>query len=286
MMRLGCHVGMAGPDFVLGSVREALGYGANALMLYTGAPQNTRRVPVEQLKIPEAVALWTGQGYRMEDIVVHMPYLINLANTVKPETRESGMQLLGSELDRSRAIGARYAVLHPGAAVGGDPEAALAAVAGALNAVLPAHPGVMVCLETMAGKGSEVGRSLEQLRQILDLLDDPDAVGICLDTCHLSDGGYDVGDADGLLRQFDAVLGLEKLKVVHLNDSKNERGSRKDRHTNIGAGTIGFAPLYRFAHDPRLDDKPVILETPYVDQQPPYQKEIRMLRSGTFEPWD
>ena len=279
MIRLGSHVSMNAPDYILGSVNEALEYSANALMLYTGAPQNSRRVPVDKLKITEGRAKWLEKGMRMDDFIIHLPYIINLANTLKPETYQLGKEVLDSELTRAEAIGARYTVLHPGSSLTGDVELSLKQVAEGLNEVLARHDNVVVCLETMAGKGSEVGMTFEQIRYIIDLVDRKELMGVCLDTCHINDAGYDLTKFDDVLAEFDRVIGLERLKVVHVNDSKNEKGARKDRHANIGEGTIGLDTLARIVHHPLLDDKPLILETPYVGGQAPYKREIEMLRN-------
>ncbi len=283
-MILGCHVRMNAPDYVLGSVQEALDYGANALMLYTGAPQNTKRVPTEKLKIGEGLDLLKENGIAPERIIVHAPYLINPANSVKPEVAELAVEFLQSEIKRTAAIGGSYIVLHPGSYTTTDLETGIKTVIEQLNRITDIPEGIIICLETMAGKGSEVGSHPEELAQIIEGLHSPEHYGICLDTCHMNDAGYDISDFDGILDRIDSVLGLEKLKVIHLNDSKNPCGARKDRHENIGFGTIGFDNLYAVAMNKRTEGIAKILETPYVDGEPPYKQEIAMLRSGTFDP--
>lgn len=282
-MILGCHVQMKAPLYVEGSVKEALSYGANALMIYTGAPQNTRRTDTEKLHISEAQALMKENRIPMENLIVHAPYIINPANSVKPEVGELAVQFLDSEAQRTKAIGARYMVLHPGSYTTTDLETGIHTAIAHLNEVeIPEE--VTICLETMAGKGSEIGFTFEQLAEILSGLKQPERYGVCLDTCHINDAGYDVTDFDKVLDSFDHIIGLDRLHVIHLNDSKNERGARKDRHANIGTGTIGFDVLEAIAANARTASVPKILETPYINKKPPYQIEIDMLQSGKYDP--
>jgi deoxyribonuclease-4 len=275
---LGCHLDMTSPDYLVGAVKTAIQYGATTFMIYTGAPQNSIRKPIEAMHIEEGVTLLRQAGMDPRKIVVHAPYIINLGNTVKPETFAIGIEFLVRELQRVEAMGFSMLVLHPGAHVGMGSQAALDQIVKGLNTVL-AQDGtsVKIALETMAGKGSEVGITFEEIRYILDHCEYADRLGVCLDTCHISDAGYDVHDVEGVLHTFDTVIGLNRLLVVHINDSKNERGARKDRHENLGYGTIGFPTLAAFVHHPRLVDIPKILETPWVNEQPPYRLEIAML---------
>ncbi|MBE6115949.1 MAG: deoxyribonuclease IV [Erysipelotrichaceae bacterium] len=282
MLKIGSHVSMSGPDYILGSVNEALAYKANALMLYTGAPQNSFRIPVERLKIEEGISKWKESGCDVSDIIIHCPYIINLANTLKPETFESGKEVLRREIDRTMAIGARYMVLHPGSSLTGDVDESLKQVADGLNEIIREDDSVVICLETMAGKGSEVGRTFEQIKTIIDNVSLKDKMGVCLDTCHIHDAGYDLNDFDSVLKQFDEIIGLKSLYVVHVNDSKNVKGAHKDRHANIGYGEIGFAALNKVVHHPLLDNIPMILETPYINSQSPYGYEIENFRNGEF----
>ena len=282
-MILGCHVKMTSPLFVEGSVREALSYGANALMLYTGAPQNTKRRPVSEMHIPEAKALMAENGIPMEHMIIHAPYLINPANSVRPEVMELAKEFLASELQRTAEIGAVNLVLHPGSYTVTDPETGIRACIETLNGLHEMPENTVICLETMAGKGSEIGRTFEELAEILEHLDQKEKYGVCLDTCHINDAGYDVSDFDGVLDEFDRIIGLKLLRVIHLNDSKNIRGARKDRHANLGCGTIGFENLLKAAQNSRVQHIAKILETPYVGDNPPYAKEIAMLRSGIYE---
>lgn len=275
MIKLGSHVSMAKPDYLLGSVNEALSYNANAMMIYTGAPQNSFRAPIEELKIEEATKLWLEKGYSMDDIIVHAPYIINLANTTKPETFEMGKEVLRNELIRSSAIGAKYLVLHPGSSLKDTLENGIDKVVEALNDVLKENFEIKVCLETMAGKGSEIGYRFEHLAQIISRVNYP--LGVCFDTCHTWDSGYDLSNLDLVLKEFDEIIGLDKMHVIHVNDSKNQLGARKDRHANIGQGNIGFKILSEVVHHPLLKGKTMILETPYIDGKAPYKAEIEEL---------
>lgn len=283
-MILGCHVQMKAPDFVEGSVKEALSYKADALMLYTGAPQNTKRRPVEEMHVSQARALMEENGIPMERMIIHAPYIINPANSVKPEVSELAVEFLEKELQRTAAIGAKYMVLHPGSYTTADLETGIATAIRRLNAVGDYPENTVVCLETMAGKGSEIGFRFEQIAQILEGVSHPEHFGVCFDTCHTSDAGYDLRDFDAVLDEFDHVIGLSRLHVIHLNDSKNAMGARKDRHANIGQGTLGFDLLRSIAANERIRDIPLILETPYIGGRPPYGEEIAMLRSGVYTP--
>ncbi|MBQ4252548.1 MAG: deoxyribonuclease IV [Erysipelotrichaceae bacterium] len=276
-MKLGSHVSMNAPEYVLGSVKEALSYKANTFMIYTGAPQNSFRAPLEKLKVTEGDELWQNNGYDLKDIVIHCPYIINLANTLKPETYEMGKEVLKKEILRTRHIGARYMVLHPGSSLTGDVEESLKQVTDGLNEVLKDEEDIIICLETMAGKGSEVGRTFEQIRFMIDRVEKKDLIGVCMDTCHVNDAGYDLTDFDAVLADFNRVIGLDYLKVMHINDSKNPIGAHKDRHANIGEGTIGLETLQKVIHHPLLDNIPQILETPFVGGQAPYKEEIAKL---------
>ena len=282
---IGSHVGMNGPDYYLGSVKEAIGYGATTFMFYTGAPQNSYRKPLEELKIPEGRALLKEQGFDENTIVVHAPYIINAANKNRPDLLDLSIKTIISELRRSAAFGAKILVLHPGNHLGLGPEEGIKALAESLDQVF-AEDGtdVKIAIETMAGKGSEIGTCFEDVKKILDTCHYPERLGVCLDTCHVHDAGYDVNDPDELLAEFDRIISLNRLLVVHLNDSKNIRGAHKDRHENLGYGEIGFEALCKLANHPLLKKIPKILETPYINEKAPYSDEIRMLREEKFEP--
>jgi len=288
MLRLGSHVSMKAPEMLLGSAKDAVSYGANTFMVYTGAPQNTRRKPIDELNIPAAHSLMAAHD--LKQIVVHAPYIINLGNTKKPGYFEFATDFLAAEIARAEAIGATQLTLHPGAHIGAGADAAIAQIVKGLNAVIQPTQKIQIALETMAGKGTEVGRSFEELAQMIDGVTYNEKLSVTFDTCHTSDAGYNIkDDFDGVLNEFDHVIGIDRLKVIHLNDSKNPQGAHKDRHTNIGMGTIGFDALNKVAHHPQLADISKILETPYVGedkkhQVAPYKYEIAMLRAGKFNP--
>ncbi|MDX8292057.1 deoxyribonuclease IV [Metabacillus indicus] len=288
MLKIGSHVSMSGKKMLLAASEEAASYGANTFMIYTGAPQNTRRKKIEDLNIAAGLAHMKEHG--ISDIVVHAPYIINVGNTTNPATFELGVQFLRSEIDRSHALGAKQIVLHPGAHVGAGADIGIKKIIEGLNEVLVKEENVQIALETMAGKGSECGRSFDELAQIIDGVTHNEHLSVCFDTCHTHDAGYDlINDFDGVLKEFDSIIGLDRLKVLHINDSKNPAGARKDRHENIGFGHIGFEALNRIVHHPELSDVPKILETPYVgedkkDKKPPYRFEIEMLRNQEYNP--
>lgn len=283
-IKLGSHVGMAGKEMFLASVKEAVSYGANVLMLYTGAPQNTRRKEISELNIEAGWAYAKEHG--MEEVIVHAPYIINLANTVKPETFELAVEFLEKEIVRTKAMGSRVLVLHPGSHVNAGEDVGINQIIKGLNMVLDNNEDdVFIALETMAGKGSELGRTFEQLRQIYDGVNKRERLRVCFDTCHVSDAGYDlVNDYEGVLKDFDSILGLEQIAVFHINDSKNSLGAHKDRHANIGEGSIGYETLHKLVHDERFSHIPKILETPWRSVEgsdkktlPPYKEEIAWL---------
>ena len=283
-IKIGSHVGMAGKEMFLASVKETESYGANVLMLYTGAPQNTRRKEIKDLNIEAGWAYAKQAGIR--EIVVHAPYIINLANTVKPETFELAVQFLEKEIRRTAAMRSHILVLHPGSALDAGAEAGIAQTVRGLNMVLDENEDeVFIALETMAGKGSEIGRTFEEIKAIYDGVNKKERLRVCFDTCHVNDAGYDlVHDYDGVFKHFDQVIGLDQIAVFHINDSLNPLGAHKDRHANIGQGTIGFETLHRLVHDPRFMEIPKILETPWLCAEgetkktiPPYKEEIQQL---------
>lgn len=271
---------------LLGASEEALSYGSTTFMIYTGAPQNTRRKPIEELNIEAGLAHMNEHG--MSNIVVHAPYIINLGNTTKPETFALGVEFLQKEIERTHALGSKQIVLHPGAHVGAGVDAGIDRIVEGLNLVLENKSDVQIALETMAGKGSEIGRTFDEIARIMDGVTHNERLSVCMDTCHVHDAGYNiVEDFDGVLDEFDRTVGLSRLKVVHINDSKNIQGSHKDRHANIGHGEIGFEALSYIVHHPQLSELPKILETPFVgvdakSKKAPYQIEIDMLKSKQF----
>lgn len=284
MIKLGSHVGMAGKDMFLASVKEAESYGANVLMLYTGAPQNTRRKEIKDLNIEKGWEYAAQAG--INEIVVHAPYIINLANTVKLETFTLAVEFLEKEIIRTAAMRSKILVLHPGSCLDAGVDAGTAQIVKGLNQVLDQNEDdVFIALETMAGKGSEIGRSFEELAGIYEGVHKKERLRVCFDTCHVNDAGYDLShDYEGVFQHFDEVLGLGQIAVFHINDSMNPCGTHKDRHANIGKGYLGEEVLKKLVHDPRFEEIPKILETPWLCEEgsdkktiPPYKEEIRQL---------
>ena len=267
MIRIGSHVGMNGKEMMLGSAKEAASYGANVFMAYTGAPQNTRRKEISELNIDKAWEYMDEHG--IDEVVIHAPYIINLANTVKPETYELAVEFLAKEIERAQAMRAKSMVLHPGSHVGAGVDAGINKIIEGLNEVLTSDTKINIALETMAGKGSEIGRNFEELARIYDGVKYNDKLRVCFDTCHVNDSGYDlVNDLSATLEKFDKII-----------------GAGKDRHENIGKGCIGFETLHKIVHLPEFESVPKILETPYIKDEndsknsyPPYKEEIAMLR--------
>lgn len=288
MLKLGSHVGMSGKKMMLGSVEEAVSYGANTFMIYTGAPQNTKRKELSELNIEAAKKCMQENG--IGEFVVHAPYIINLGNTLKPETYEIGVKFLALELERTIAMGSKTLVLHPGAHVGAGVEAGIESIVKGLNEVLSADLDCCVALETMAGKGTEIGRSFEELAAIYEGVKYPEKLRVCFDTCHTHDAGYDIiRDFDGIIDRFDRIIGKNQIAVFHINDSKNVSGAGKDRHANLGQGEIGFEALKQIVHHPDFLHVPKILETPWIPADdgsknsfPPYKEEIARLKASSY----
>ena len=286
MLKIGSHVSMSGKKMLLAASEEAVSYGSNTFMIYTGAPQNTRRKKIEDLNIEVGRKHMEENG--INEIIVHAPYIINIGNAANPATFELGVNFLRTEIDRTEAIGASQIVLHPGSHVKEGAEVGIKKIIEGLNEVLTGDEKVQIALETMAGKGSECGRSFEEIAMIIDGVKHNDKLSVCFDTCHTHDAGYNiVEDFDGVLAEFDRTVGIDRIKVFHINDSKNARGAHKDRHENIGFGHIGFNALNYVVHHPQLMEIPKILETPYVgedknNKKPPYKHEIEMFRNQQF----
>lgn len=287
-MLLGSHVSMSGKKMLEGSAEEAHKFGESTFMIYTGAPQNTRRKPIEDLNITKGHEAM--EKYGLSNIVVHAPYIINIANTEKPHVFNLGVEFLQNEIARTEDIGAKDIVLHPGSHVGAGADVGIKKIIEGLNEVLTQDNDVRIALETMAGKGSEIGRSFEELAQIIDGVHHNERLSVCFDTCHTNDAGYNVKeDFDGVINEFDKIVGIGRIKVLHVNDSKNPIGAHKDRHENIGFGHIGFDALNYIIHHDSFKDIPKILETPYVgedkkNKKPPYKYEIEMIKNQKFDP--
>lgn len=286
-MLIGSHVSMSGKDMLLGSAKEAFSYGANVMMVYTGAPQNTRRKPIEELNAEIGKKFMAENG--IKEVVVHAPYIINLANTTKEGYIDFAIDFLKEELRRAEAVGATQVVLHPGSHVGAGVDVGLNQIIYGLNQVITKDQTVQIALETMAGKGTELARTFEELARIIDGVTYNEHLSVTFDTCHVHDAGYDIkNDLSGVLTKFDKTVGLDRIKVLHINDSKNPVGAHKDRHENFGFGEIGFDALMNVIQVPEFKNLPKILETPWIKvkdkvQIAPYKKEIEMIRSGKFD---
>ncbi len=290
-MKLGSHVGNSGDLMLKGSVLEALSYKATCFMVYMGAPQNTFRKPLHMMNIEDFKDILEGHDLNIEDVIVHAPYIVNLGQ-IDEEKHMFGVRFLVDEIKKIEACGMKYMVLHPGAYVKATLEQGLNQIIKGINQILVRTSNVTILLETMAGKGTECGRTFEEIAYIIDNVLDKSRIGVCLDTCHIHDAGYDlVNDYEGVIKEFDEKIGLEYLKAIHVNDSKNIRGAHKDRHENIGFGYIGFDTLLKVIYDERFKDIPKILETPYIpsvidkdESYPPYKEEIEMIKSKIFNP--
>ena len=281
MLIIGSHVGYKKDSGLLGSVKEALSYKANTFMFYTGAPQNTIRSSIDLDNVAKAYKLMEDNNISKDDIIVHAPYIINLAN-IDEDKFNFSCRFLSEELKRVDTFGFKYLVLHPGSHVGNGVDVGINSIVKALNKVLENdNTNVQILLETMAGKGSEIGRNFNELKSIIDGVKYKDRVGVCLDTCHLNDAGYDLTKFDDVLDEFDNIIGLDKIKCIHINDSKNIINSHKDRHENIGKGTIGLETLIKIINNKRLENIPKILETPYIDGIAPYKEEIELIRENS-----
>lgn len=282
-MIIGSHVSF-GADQLLGSAKQAKSYGANTFMFYTGAPQNTIRKEIDDNKIQEALKYMQENNIDINNVICHAPYIINLANRENEVSWNFSCSFLKNEILRITKMGVNYIVVHPGNSLKMDREVALDNIASAINLIIDENTKPMILLETMAGKGTECGKSMEELKTILDKIILKDKVGICLDICHLNDSGIDIKNFDEYLDDFDKLIGLDKIKCIHINDSKNEIGTHKDRHANIGYGTIGFDNLINVLYNEKLKNVPKILETPYIEEYPPYKLEIEMILTKKFNP--
>ena len=285
---IGSHVSFNNKDQLLGAVKEAVSYGSNTFMFYTGAPQNTRRGEINDFVTLEAYKLMKENNIEVDKVIVHAPYIVNLAN---PDNMEFSIDFLTNEVERCNLLGMKYLVLHPGSSVNVSREEGISNIIKGLNAILTNNNNICICLETMAGKGNELGRNFLELKEIIDGVNFKDSIGVCMDTCHLFDSGIDITDFDKVLDDFDKQIGLNYLKCIHINDSKNIFSSHKDRHENIGYGNIGFDILIKIIYNERIKNIPKILETPYVGKTdddkeriyPPYKYEIEMIRNKKFD---
>lgn len=288
MLIIGSHVSFNKETQLLGSLKEALGYRENTFMFYTGAPQNTNRCSINDNITLEALTLMKSNNIDYSKVIVHAPYIINLANRKEEDKFNFSIRFLTEEVERCDKLGIKYMVLHPGSHVGCGIDTGIENIINGLNTILDntsfEDNNVTILLETMAGKGTEVGSNFNEIKRIINGLNNKNRIGVCMDTCHLNDAGYDVADFDLLLDEFDKEVGLSYLKCIHINDSKNPKGARKDRHENIGFGYIGFDALINIIYNKRIEDIPKILETPWVGEYPPYKEEIEMIKNKEFDP--
>lgn len=282
---IGSHVRMASPLYFLGSVIEAISYNANALMFYTGAPQNNNRTPLDKCKIDEAVEMMKNNGFSAENLICHAPYLINLGNIVNPNIYNFSLDILVNEINRCAAFGCKILVLHPGSSLGQDRLTCLDQLVDGLNAAIERtnDKNVIIAVETMAGKGNELGANFDEIGYVIRKIKNKERIGVCLDTCHIHDAGYNLTEFDDVLSIFEKRIGLKFLKVLHINDSKNPISAHKDRHENFGFGYIGFDTLINIVYHPLLDGIVKILESPYVKDKPPYKEEIKMIKNREFD---
>ena len=286
---IGSHVSFKNDTQLLGSVKEAISYNANTFMIYTGAPQNTMRKSIDENLTKEAKKLMADNNIDISNVIVHAPYIVNLAN---PNNFDFSVSFLKEEVRRCHELGIKYLVLHPGSAVNTTRVEAINNISKGLNLILDNDYDVMILLETMSGKGNEMGITFEELSKIISKINYQSKIGVCLDTCHINDAGYDISDFDSILNKFDNLIGINKIHCIHINDSKNIKESHKDRHENVGFGTLGFDNLLKIIYHDKLKDIPKILETPYVTKDdeskekiyPPYKYEIAMIREKQFDP--
>ncbi len=282
MLLIGSHVGFKKNTQILGSLEEALSYGSTTFMFYTGAPQNTKRCEISDELTLLALNKMKDTDIDYSKVIVHAPYIINLANNKDPDKFMFSVRFLQEEVERCSKLGIKNIVLHPGSHVGLGIDEGISNIITGLNMILD-NSDVTILLETMAGKGTEIGSNFNEIKKIINGVHNKERIGVCMDTCHMNDAGYDLTDFDKLLNYFDEVVGLEFLHCIHINDSKNEKSSHKDRHENIGFGTIGFDTLISIIYNERLSDIPKILETPYVGEYPPYKYEIEMIKNKKFD---
>ena len=287
---IGSHVSYTKEEGMLGSVKEALSYKENTFMFYTGAPQNTFRAKIDEDKVKKAKELMKENDIDINNVIIHAPYIINLANDKDKDKYNFAINFLKEELKRAKILGIKNIVLHPGSHVGLGVEKGIQNIINALNEVLK-EEGPTICLETMAGKGTEIGKTFEEINEIIKGIKNKEKIGVCLDTCHLNDSGYDIANFDELLEKFGKIIGINKIKCIHINDSKNEKGTHKDRHENIGFGKLGFQNIINIIYNEKLKEVPKILETPYISMNggkdrtyPPYKFEIEMIKNKKFNP--
>ena len=281
-MIIGSHVNFN--NGLLGCTKQAISYGANTFMFYTGAPQNTIRKELDLNNANLAMKLMEKENIDINNVICHAPYIVNLANKQILSKWEFSINFLKNEINRCEQLGIKYMVVHPGSCLKNDRNECLKNISDALNYIINYDTKVTILIETMAGKGTECGINTLEIKTILDNIIFKDKIGVCIDTCHLNDSGIDLKYFDDYLNEFDKLIGINKIKCIHVNDSKNVLGSKKDRHENIGFGTIGFDNLINIIYHDKLKNVPEILETPYIDEYPPYKFEIKEIYEKKYNP--
>ena len=282
MLIIGSHVHYNNSEGLISSVNEAISYGANTFMLYTGAPQNTIRRTINISNLDEAYEVMRLNNININNVIAHAPYIVNPANGKNEDLYNFSLDFLISECKRCETLGITKLVVHPGSHVGLGSDIGISKLISLLNKLL-SKTKIQILIETMAGKGNEIGINFLEIKQIIDGVEDKSKIGICLDTCHLSDAGYDISNFDSILDELEELSLLEYVYCIHINDSKNIRGAKKDRHENIGFGNVGFDNLIKIIYNSRLYNVPKILETPYVEEYPPYKFEIEMIKEKVFD---
>lgn len=287
-MKIGSHVSNSGDEMLALAASQAVKFKENCFMIYLGAPQNTYRKDLLKMNVSKFKDIIDKNNIKIEDVIVHAPYIVNLAQG-NPEKRNFAIEFITKELKIMAQIGCKYMVIHPGNHVDQGIDTGLELIVDSFKKIIENtnNDNTYLLIETMAGKGSECCFEFSQIAKILKAVNS-DRLMVCFDTCHVHDAGYDIkNDYQGVMNEFDNLIGLDKIAVFHINDSMNVCGARKDRHANIGFGNIGFETLMKFINDERFIDVPKILETPYVksndDSYPPYKYEIEMIRSGVFD---
>lgn len=284
---LGSHLPMCAPHYFTQTVQTAIVFGESAFMIFTGPPQSTTRIPLDKLNLEEGQSLWIKHGNQMHNLVVHCPYIINPATSDQQKQRFC-INFLYQDLLRTSQMGIKYYVIHPGKYMDADLTTGIKNCAFVLNEVLKVlgdDVDICICLETMAGLGTDIASTFTNINRIIVQINDRSKIGVCIDTCHIWDAGYDVNDIDNVLTEFDNAIGLPYLKVIHLNDSKNGMKSHKDRHENLGYGQIGFNTLLKWAWHPLTNHVIKILETPAVNGIMPYKEEVSMIKNKKFDDW-
>lgn len=289
MLYIGSHTSYLKDKGLLGVVEESISYGSNIFMFYTGSNQSTLRFPINKELTEKAHKIMLENGFDKTKCIVHAPFIINLANNTDPAKYNFYINFFKEELKRCIELDIRNMVFHPGSYTSLDRQTGIENIAFGLNEALKDIDGVNLLLEYMSGKGTEVGSSIDDLSGIINLLDEDvkEKVFVCLDTCHMNDSGIDIANIEEFLDEFDKKIGINKIKCIHINDSYNVVGAHKDRHANIGYGTIGFEKLLNVIYNPRLDNIPKILETPWINRNEknayaPYKYEIEMIRNKKF----